>query len=341
MYQYELEPYQGPRSRGKCPSCGKANEFAFYIDSETKEHLPEHVGRCNRENACGYHYTAGQYMKENGIKTEAYLLSNVKVEEPTSERIDLMPLTYVEKSIASFEQTNIYSFLSDLFGDEITKAACLKYLVGGSNEDNGKASIFWQIDQEQRVRTGKIMVYDAATGKRSKEVKPKWVHSWLKEFSFKQCFFGEHLLSEYPNKVVAIVESEKTAILASIYMPAMVWIATGGTNGCKWREYSVHSVLKDREVILFPDFGWYNKKAERTCYAEWKERADAIQERMSCKMKISRVLENALPEEKRTDGEDLADYLVKRNNGKGWAMSDAIEGEGSYPIFWDLYKQAS
>ena len=57
------------------------------------------------------------------------------------------------------------------------------------------------------------------------------------------------------NKPVAIVESEKTAIVASIYIPEYVWIATGGKNGCKWKEKDIAKVLLNREqpIYLFPD----------------------------------------------------------------------------------------
>jgi hypothetical protein len=32
------------------------------------------------------------------------------------------------------------------------------------------------------------------------------------DFELKQCYFGEHLLEKYPEKPVAVVESEKTAV---------------------------------------------------------------------------------------------------------------------------------
>ena len=72
------------------------------------------------------------------------------------------------------------------------------------------------------------MLYSPKTGKRSKEPyhAPNWVHKVLNlpEFSLQQCFFGEHLLKGN-TKPVAICESEKTAIIASVYLlynPAML-----------------------------------------------------------------------------------------------------------------------
>ena len=71
----------------------------------------------------------------------------------------------------------------------------------------------------------------------------------------KQCFFGEHLLSDTSSTIssnpVAIVESEKTALIAAHFIPDFTWLATGGTHGCFNRE--AIQVLEGREVILFPD----------------------------------------------------------------------------------------
>ncbi len=40
--------------------------------------------------------------------------------------------------------------------------------------------------------------------------------------------FGEHLLPMNRGKPVAIVESEKTALVAAYYLPEYVWLASGG-----------------------------------------------------------------------------------------------------------------
>ena len=70
------------------------------------------------------------------------------------------------------------------------------------------------------------MLYDPETGHRIKEPRSyvTWVHTDLhyEEYNLKQCFFGEHLLSAYPNKSVAIVESEKSALIATHFMPDFV-----------------------------------------------------------------------------------------------------------------------
>lgn len=74
-----------------------------------------------------------------------------------------------------------------------------RYKVGTSKYWDG-ATVFWQTDNQNKVRTGKIMLYNPETGKRIKEPynHVTWVHSVLHkgDYNLKQCFFGEHLLPE-------------------------------------------------------------------------------------------------------------------------------------------------
>ena len=63
-YSTKLEPYKGQATRYTCPSCGKRREFVRYIYAANGEHIHENVGRCNRVQRCGYHYTPSQYFKD-------------------------------------------------------------------------------------------------------------------------------------------------------------------------------------------------------------------------------------------------------------------------------------
>lgn len=87
----------------------------------------------------------------------------------------------------------------------------MRYRIGTSNHWLN-ATIFWQIDQQQKVHTGKIMLYDYHTGHRVKDPfnHIAWVHKSenTKNFHLKQCLFGLHLLRP-DTKIVAIVEAEK------------------------------------------------------------------------------------------------------------------------------------
>lgn len=63
-YRFHLQKYR-PGSKTTCPSCGKSRCFVRYIDEQGNICFPENVGKCDRENSCGYHYTPKEYFKDN------------------------------------------------------------------------------------------------------------------------------------------------------------------------------------------------------------------------------------------------------------------------------------
>lgn len=146
------------------------------------------------------------------------------------------------------------------------------------------------------------MLYNPTTGHRVKEPRSyvSWVHTELEleHFNMKQCLFGEHLLAGYPTKAVAIVESEKSALVASHFMPDFVWLATGGIHGC-FKADTV-AVLKNRAVILCPDLG--AKKV-------WQEKARLLSSICS-KVVFSDKLEQCATDEQREKGLDIVDFLL-------------------------------
>jgi hypothetical protein len=124
--------------------------------------------------------------------------------------------------------------------------------------------------------------------------------------NLKQCFFGEHLLRN-PGRV-AIVESEKTAIVSSHHFPEFIWLATGGSNGARFTEPDVCKVLDGREVVLFPDVGMFDR---------WVEKAGVIRRVSSCKIIVSDLLESRYGTDPRAIGWDLADVILQgRDEGK-------------------------
>jgi hypothetical protein len=107
-------------------------------------------------------------------------------------------------------------------------------------------------------------------------------------------FFGEHLL-DGSVKPVAIVESEKTAVIASGYFPEFTWLATGTKTTLK-KKYA--RSLAGRQVILFPDLG---------AYADWRD--NDLQD--ICEVTVSDFLTCHASEEEKREGYDLADYLIQ------------------------------
>ena len=110
-------------------------------------------------------------------------------------------------------------------------------------------------------------------------------------------------------KPVAIVESEKTAIIASFYIPEYIWLATGGKNGC-FNEQNF-DVLKGRNIVLFPDIGMTQ---------EWKEKCMQMRKR-NIRTEISEYLEENANDVERVNGYDIADYLIKVKSGEAVLQS--------------------
>jgi len=142
------------------------------------------------------------------------------------------------------------------------------------------------------------MLYNPVTGRRIK--KPfnhiSWVHTSIKITSFKlrQCFFGEHLLTSC-RKPIAIVESEKTAVIASVYLPQFIWLAVGSLNNLNEEKCKI---LKGRFVSLFPDINGYER---------WSNKAKELAH--LAKFTVSDLLEKRATENERANGFDIADYL--------------------------------
>lgn len=318
-----------------CPGCGK-KRFVRYLDVSTGHLLPEKYGRCDREINCGYHlnpYTEG-FHKDN--HSSPHTLTIPPGSPPTS--LPPPPIrSYIKHevfkaSLQNYTNNNFVKWLRTLINKDDVNSLIDKYHIGTSKKWSG-ATVFWQVDQINRVRTGKIMLYNESTGERVKNPYNHitWAHKAmkLKNFNLEQCFFGEHLLSEPSNKTIAIVESEKTAIVANNFLPDFIWIATGSLNNINLGRFKP---LANRKVVLWPD---------ANAFDQWIKKADQIRQSYpNAKVVVSDLLEdNATPEEKEK-GCDIADYLIhnsiKEETKRKKELCNLIfnQFESLNPIYW-------
>ena len=240
-YKYQLR--RGGRKE-ICPNCGK-KRFVPYVLTEDNETIPNpEWGRCDRENSCGY------WMKPNGNPVMMNPCPKVP-KTPMRMVVRIEPTRGAKNSLKPYADW--------LVGEEKSNEAARRYHIATAY-DGG--CIFLQMDCDGIVRAGKIIRYK--DGHRVKDGLPvRWLHKdriyrdlFMGE-ELRQCFFGEHLLRERPDAPVAIVESEKTALLMSAIRPEYVWLATGGSCGLQNPEKN--KVLDGRDVTLFPDNGMYVK----------------------------------------------------------------------------------
>lgn len=324
-----LEPYHGRESRHICPSCKQNQTFTFYLDGNTGERIHPSVGKCNREINCRYHYTPKQFFEDhperitsnkkvcnhqnnidNNVSSNQKFTQQITVSKQTNvfeilkEKIDYVPRKYVINS-ASYN-SNFVRFLCEYFPSEKIEEAVKHYALGATRRQH---VIFWQIDINGNIRTGKIMQYNPMTGRRVKDGKGNinWVHSILKKriplfakYNLCQCYFGEHMLRLFPEKPVAVVESEKTAVMGSMIYSDFIWLATGSLNGLTVPK---SKVLKDRYVMLYPDAG---------CFEKWTGRMKNISRDVNCNINISDFIEKHVNDEQLEYGYDVADYIIDK-----------------------------
>jgi hypothetical protein len=168
------------------------------------------------------------------------------------EHFDLIPFEQFKLTLGNYDRNAFVQFLFNLFSDcsEEIESVLKMYFVG-TFEDY---CCFPSIDQQNRICRAKLIRFNQTTGKRLKgdyDTSSLVRKLKLKEdFNYKQIFFGEHLLPKYPNKPVAVVEAEKTAIIASLCMPQFVWL---GSNSKSWLKTERLQRLGGRQIILYPD----------------------------------------------------------------------------------------
>lgn len=219
---------------------------------------------------------------------------------------DVIPPLALEATLEQFDRSFFYQFLASEFGPAAAQKAADRYLLGAVN----RQTIFWQIDRQGKVRTGKVLTYDPETGRRVRTISAGWIHARMiqagelpESFRLQQCFYGEHLLQNISaSSPVSIVESEKTAVIASICRPRSNWLACGGKQNLNPEKLAS---LGRRPIILFPDADGYR---------EWSALATIACE-AGVKVLVSDEIELRATARDRKQKIDLADLLIAENRG--------------------------
>ncbi|HVI43493.1 MAG TPA: DUF6371 domain-containing protein [Chitinophaga sp.] len=325
-YRFVLEPGS---KKHYCPSCGKKT-FVRFIDTHTGEYLPAAYGRCDREVKCSYFkYVDGTLAQDReGETTASKDLYGTQPKRSPIITPAYIPFSVLKQSRKAYEGNKFVQYLIRLFGVEITQNLIKHYHLGSSNSRWPGATIFWFIDITGKVRAAQVKLFDntghtakyytAEGDKRSCTTwlhnilkytcdrqgtePPDWLSSYLKQGgNYACCLFGEHLLRQEPTKPVAIVEAPATAIVASVYLPDFLWLATGSLSyltaeRCK--------ALEGRHVCLFPDLSNDGKACK-----SWSRKAKEIAGIAS--ITVSDILEEHATNEERVSGLDLRDYLTR------------------------------
>lgn len=319
MFEFELE--KGSKKH-VCPAC--SNKTFVRVKSRiTNDYLPPEVGRCDRESKCGYEYTYKHFFLDNSQKTDksghykkgkkqsiqTLALSNkngsqaIYQADILPKKPDYIPNEYFLQTLTDYASNAFVQFLLNLFPEDsaLVKQAVKDYFIGAYEDYTS----FAYIDRQRRVCRIKLIRFNAQTGKRLKgEYDTSSLVAKLKrqgkvkaDFQYKQNFFGEHLLTDN-QKPIAIVEAEKTALIASICFPAFVWLAAGSKQWLKAER--LKRLETNRQIVLYPDADGYLNWQE----IAFKARFEGLN------IKVSNIIETLGTEAEKREGFDLADYLI-------------------------------
>lgn len=289
-FTYGFEKYKTrQQSKHTCPACGVKHVFVRYVDQDGN-YLADQVGRCDRESKCGYHLTPYQYFQDNPQNRPAAAIQPLKQAIPEPAKvIEYVSPEVLRATLKAYDKNTFVQYLGTLFDPETVQWLIDLYGIGTAR-DGG--CIFWQVDDQGRIRTGKVIQY-GSDGHRDKSLPPYFIHGKLGIKNIEQCLFGLHLLMIDDTRPIGLVESEKTAIVMAGKLHSYFWMATGAKLNLK----TVHA-LRGKKVVAFPDGDGFT---------DWKERLAPYG------FEVSSALQKYLTADEQSEGKDLADFVPSLN----------------------------
>lgn len=317
-----LEKYRsGGRNRFTCPQCETVKTFTRYVDEQGK-YFADHVGKCNRESKCGYHYTPKQFFIDNPSSTnKGQRPSSAAWRKPfqatNAEMLTKANIQALPKQVFEETQTapdcNFVRFLATTFGTATAQELRRKFCIGSNDDLWSNSTVFWLLGTDGTPYGAQVVLYDPGTGKRQKN---GWIHTalsrrfskhgqalpeWLQAYEQASKIpvpFGLHLLKESEGKPLAIVESAKTAVIMTAIQPKALWLAVGSLSNLNEQRLLE---VKGADIVLYPDLGAFDK---------WSVKADELKAK-GFKIAVSELLESAASDLDRQQGFDIADYFLK------------------------------
>lgn len=202
MYKYTLEKHPSPKIT--CPKCGTAKVFRCF------QGIDRSFGICDRVNECGAR-----------LIPTTEIVPQIEENKVAQEKITLVYPSdkFCQTTIKNFS-SNFHTFCIKTL--KITKEHLEKWNCGTIEDKTAfvyknKGGKYFNI----------VHIDYSENGKRNKEKMP-YSLSAKRGTKYPLCLFGEHLLRD--DKIICLVESEKTAIIASSVYTEFDWLATGGAN---------------------------------------------------------------------------------------------------------------
>ena len=328
-----LCPFHGDRSLGsfivypkgncyKCFSCGAKGGVVEFLMNHEKLSYPDAIRWLGKK----YNIDV-----DNVDVDWTYTPKPAPPPMPTLE----LPMPMVKRTQVDLSTDNLVTWIRKGINWDYVQRTRVEQMLTDYHVGHGKNghTIFWQIDESGKVRTGKMMKY-RADGHRDKQASWSFdfIHSvlskhwdaerreWTDEPPYPYpdiynpdkeephiTFFGMHLLNRYRHATIKLVESEKTALLMAIAYgnhDQQLWMACGGLEMIT-RDRLKPLIDQGRHIILYPDRDGIDK---------WKIKAE--------QMHYDRLSIDTIPVTdwwSEEDGEkaDIADVVIRMiNNSK-------------------------
>ena len=140
------------------------------------------------------------------------------------------------------------------------------------------------------------------------------------DFVIKKTLFGEHLLSlpENRGKTIGVVEGEKSAVICSLCIPDILWMATGSQYNMQQERFEA---VKNNDIILFPDT---DEKSET--FNLWSKRAEEMNQK-GWHIQVSDYLEKIATPEQRSMKIDIADLIIDSLSENKRSGNNMVFGE--------------
>jgi glutaredoxin len=324
-----------------CPYCGAKKHWQRYIDIETGEVLSEEHGRCDNTDKCGKWvkpkdtgYAKMIWEQERGnpwnLQNNWKPQSKKVITQPTAE-----PVFFDFETFKRTLQTDRYernTFVQNLLEnvsypfevEDVTKVIQLYRLGTVSKGYRAGAITFPFIDANNNVRTIQVKQFNETnhtigtdflhsiiekhhTG--NNKPLPEWLEAYTKQDKLVSCLFGENILSKYSDAIVYLFESPKTAVYSTLYFghPLISNIICLAVYNKSSFSFDKIKALKGRDVYVFPDLS-----KDGNTFKEWETKAKEYESRLpGTRFIFSDLLEVLAPEKARSEGDDLADFLIK------------------------------
>lgn len=301
-----------------CPKCGK-KKLVRFVDSKTGELQSSEFGRCDREDSCGYFL----YPKSNWIVprnvVKSQLIRNESILQTTNQKQVFIPWVAYQPFLSGYDNCLFFDYFSNKgVPDDLLEKVIGMYYLGTvqSGHLRGALTIPY-IKVEGNIAFVQVKQFD----EQNKTIKTNALHSllkdnpgnqWIEEYEKNDlkvsCFFGAHLLKEYPNNPIALVEAPKTAIYGTCYYGVpenecdFLWLAVYNKSSLTEDKFKV---LEGREILVFPDLS-----PSSSTFNEWKNKVEQFAKKLpNTKVTVFDYLELYAPDELKQSGGDFADYL--------------------------------